>query len=77
MLLSNLGTNLQKMAIMMRSGGAISTDTNHSTLSIGDFTINISANMTNDQNIQRTGETLAEIFFERIQASGIPINRKR
>jgi hypothetical protein len=77
MLLSNLGTNLQKMAIMMRSGGAISTDVNHSTLSIEDFTINISANMTNDQNIQRTGETLAEIFFERIQASGIPVNRKR
>ena len=55
----------------------ISASTINNNLTIENFDITINADMNNDQNLYETGSNLADIFFERIQASGIPVNIKK
>ena len=49
----------------------------NNSLTIENFDITINADMKDDQDIYNTGQSLADVFFERIQASGIPVNIKK
>jgi hypothetical protein len=55
----------------------ISASTINNNLTIENFDITINADMKDDQDLYETGNNLADVFFERIQASGIPVNIKK
>lgn len=56
---------------------SIEPETINNNITIENFDININADMREDQDLYNTGNSIADIFLERIQASGIPVNIKR
>ena len=78
-LFGKLGETLMIMSSQGMFGrlNDISASTINNNLTIENFDITINADMKDDQDLYETGNNLADAFFERIQASGIPVNIKK
>ena len=67
----------QSGGLLINKLNGIEPNTVNNNITIENFDININADMREDQDLYNTGNSIADIFLERIQASGIPVNIKR